>query len=115
MLTRHKKEPREVQAPGVSQVVALVGSCDPGGFGVSGDGGAAGIGPTLLIQSSTLLCGSDRDHAMDECGEGPISGPVHPTIPVAASLHNPLRPLVTMVTAFGHSACRPQACVRKFS
>ena len=31
---------------GVSKVVAtLWGSCDPGGVGVSGDGGAAGIGP----------------------------------------------------------------------
>jgi hypothetical protein len=52
----HKKEPREVEAPGVLQVVALVGSCDPGGFGVSGDGGAAGIGPTAirLIANFTL-------------------------------------------------------------
>jgi hypothetical protein len=34
----------------------LVGSCDPGGFGVSGDGGAAGIGPTAipLIANFTL-------------------------------------------------------------
>jgi hypothetical protein len=51
-----KRTPGSPRSRGSLQVVTLVGSCDPGGFGVSGDGGAAGIGPTAipLIGNFTL-------------------------------------------------------------
>ena len=45
-LDRHRKEPRAVHAPGVDRSLPqLVGSYDPGGVGVSEDGGCRPEGP----------------------------------------------------------------------
>jgi hypothetical protein len=44
-LDRHKKKPGQFTLPGFYRLLPqLVGSCDPGGVGVSGDGDAARIG-----------------------------------------------------------------------
>jgi len=58
--SRIVKEPRAIHAPGSLQVVASVGSFDPGG-GVSGDGVPPGSGLSIQILVTKPL----RDYAAD--------------------------------------------------
>jgi hypothetical protein len=66
-IDRHKNKPRAVHAPRASTGCCLsLGSYDPGGFGGSGDGDAARIGPLCLDLCYGLQAISDRRHVFRE-------------------------------------------------